>query len=431
MILAHATGGAVDLPVPVWLAAYGAGAVLVIGFLALRVLWLRPRLAAASLGQDLGPPVQWARRPLIAALRAVGLVLFVAELYAAGWGIDEAPSNVAPVAFCVMFWLGLPVVSALFGDVWSAINPLDSLAWLIRTPEGSHRSDPGHWTAAAMLSAFVGLELVYYQGCNQPRVVFWWLVAYTVVALIGARVWGRRWLRHGEGFAALFAVMAQLAPFFLDQRSGRIRARVPLAGLAASEVRPGSLALLSVFLGSTAFDVFSRSTVWLDLLGQRGDWAHTLISTVGLTFAITVVALAFLVASRLGGRAGGEEPSTTADRFVPMLVPFALLFTVAQFFTLFVLQTQNFVALASDPLGRGWNLFGTVFNTIDTRLVSPRLAAYVEVGSVALGAGLSLLVAHDRATAGYRAAARDRARVPFVVLLVVFTVTGLGLLLAF
>lgn len=90
MILAHATGGAVDLLVPVWLAAYGAGAVLVIGFLALRVLWLRPRLAAASLGQDLGPPVQWARRPLIAALRAVGLVLFVAELYAAGWGIDRS-----------------------------------------------------------------------------------------------------------------------------------------------------------------------------------------------------------------------------------------------------------------------------------------------------------------------------------------------------
>lgn len=92
-------------------------------------------------------PVQQARRPVTAALRVLGLGLFAAELYAAGWGIDEVGSNIAPVAFCVMFWLGLPVISALIGDSWSALNPLDTLAWLSRTPARTGRRDPGSGTA--------------------------------------------------------------------------------------------------------------------------------------------------------------------------------------------------------------------------------------------------------------------------------------------
>jgi len=145
--------------------------------------------------------------------------------------------------------------------------------------------------------------------------------------------------------------------------------------------------------------------------------AHTAISTVGLVFAVAVVALLFLVAARLASGAAGRGPEATAGHFVPLLVPFTLLFTVAQFFTLFVLQTQNFVALSSDPLGRGWNLFGTVFNTLDTRLVAPRLAAYVEVGAVVLGSGLGLVVVHERAASHGRPSAGDRARLSFVGLL--------------
>ncbi len=41
-----------------------------------------------------------------------------------------------------------------------------------------------------MLFSVVWLELAYYQGGNQPRVVFWWLAGYSGLALVGARLWG-------------------------------------------------------------------------------------------------------------------------------------------------------------------------------------------------------------------------------------------------
>src|SRR3954454_12719695 len=43
---AHGVGGATDLPIPGWLFAWGATAVLILSFVALGVLWPRPRLDA-------------------------------------------------------------------------------------------------------------------------------------------------------------------------------------------------------------------------------------------------------------------------------------------------------------------------------------------------------------------------------------------------
>ena len=41
---AHGIGGATDLPIPGWLFAWGATAVLILSFVALGVLWPKPRL---------------------------------------------------------------------------------------------------------------------------------------------------------------------------------------------------------------------------------------------------------------------------------------------------------------------------------------------------------------------------------------------------
>src|SRR3954449_98641 len=43
---AHGIGGASDLPIPGWLFAWGATAVLILSFVALGVLWPKPRLEA-------------------------------------------------------------------------------------------------------------------------------------------------------------------------------------------------------------------------------------------------------------------------------------------------------------------------------------------------------------------------------------------------
>ena len=47
-----------------------------------------------------------------------------------------------------------------------------------------------------------------------------------------------------------------------------------------------------------------------------------------------------------------------AGRFVHSLVPIALAYMIAHYFSQLAYQGQAAIFLASDPLGRGWDLFG-------------------------------------------------------------------------
>ena len=54
-----------------------------------------------------------------------------------------------------------------------------------------------------------------------------------------------------------------------------------------------------------------------------------------------------------------NSPRSLVPDFVLSLVPIAFVYVVAHYATLFLLQGQYTVPLLSDPLGRGWDLFGT------------------------------------------------------------------------
>lgn len=413
-----------------WLFAYGAGFAVLASFAALRLLWPTPRLRPAATGRDLPAVVQRAVQPAVVFLRALGLLAFGVTFYAAGWGIDDSASNIAPRALCVVFWVAVPIVTALVGDVWAAMNPLDTLAWLLRIPEQTARRPPGQWTAAALLASFAWLELAYYQACNEPRVVAIWLTAYALAAMAGAVMWGRRWLRYGEGFAALFTLISHLAPLYRDQQTGRLRARAPGAGLAVVPTHPGTAALLFVALGSTTFDGFTRSSLWASIIGQRDRWSATLVSSVGLAMVILLVAIAYLAATRVTAKVVDRDPEDTARLFLASLIPVALAYSVAHYFSLLVFEGQNVIAQASDPFGRGWDLFGTAFNTIDFRVISPRAIAYVQVGAIVVGHVLGITAAHDKAVESYPKAPAVQSQYPLLAVMVLYTVGGLVLLLS-
>lgn len=52
----------------------------------------------------------------------------------------------------------------------------------------------------------------------------------------------------------------------------------------------------------------------------------------------------------------------------------------------------------SDPLGRGWNLFGTADLAVSTSIFShPTAVAVVQLGAVVAGQLLGLIAAHEKA----------------------------------
>ena len=414
---------------PLWLVSYSAAFALLISFVALRILWPRPRLSAASRGVALPQAIQVVQPVAHVVLRALGLAFLALTLVSAVVGSDQSVSNVAPYAVCVVFWVGIAMASAVVGDVFRAANPFDTIARAVRIPEHTDRADPGRWPGAVMLLSFAWLELAYYKGCGDPRSLAWWLGGYTIAALVGARLWGRSWLRTGEGFAALFGLIAALAPLYYDAESGRLRLRAPLAGLASVREDAGTLAVVIVALGSTTFDGFSRTRFWNDIIGQRIGWDRTFVATVGLVWVIAVVAGCWLGVTRITARMTDRDPTEIATMFVASLVPIALGYAVAHYFSLLAFDGQSFLVLLSDPFARGWDLFGTSDNLINYRLVSTGTIAQVQVASLVGGHIAGVVAAHDRAVEAFEPRVATRSQYPLLAVMILYTVGGLLLLL--
>src|SRR4029453_8665443 len=116
-------------------------------------------------------------------------------------------------------------------------------------------------------------------------------------------------------------------------------------------------------------------------------------------------------------------------QFVLSLVPIALVYAVAHYFSLFVIQGQYMAPPISDPFGKGWDLFGTANVIPNIAVLTPNTIWYVQVGSLVAGHVAGLAVAHDRALSTFRPLhVAVRSQYPMLALMVLYTVAGLWVL---
>ena len=451
--LAHGIGAVRDLPVPLWLFYYGAGAALIVSFIALGALWKRPVLERLSVGRPLGPRVQ---RVVLSPvprviLGAISVGLLVLVLLAGAFGEYSSATNIAPTFVYVVFWLGLVPIVVIFGNVWNVLSPwkaaADGAAWLgdrlgISFPAASSYPERlGRWPAVLGLFAFAALELCYPNSAS-PRAVALAVAVYSWVTWVGMATFGREeWHRRGEAFNVYFGLLGRIAPFAVVERDGRrtVIVRPPLTGLAGADTIPGTVAFLCVMLGSVAFDGFSRTTWWVDRVFDvenrvttdsilLSDLITTAVNLVGLIVVIAVVAAIYLLAVA-GARAAAHRKTGLRYDFALSLVPIALAYAVAHYFSLLVLQGQSVWFMASDPFGFGWDLFGTAAFEPNLQALSPNQVWYVQVVALVAGHVLGLVLAHDRAVALYRdPRIALRTQYAMLVLMIAYTVGGLWLL---
>ena len=121
-------------------------------------------------------------------------------------------------------------------------------------------------------------------------------------------------------------------------------------------------------------------------LGFGPESAEPIVFTFGLLFCLGVVA-GFYRLGIAGMHSVDTKRSTNdlAQRFVHCLVPIALAYVVAHYFSLFVFQGQALAYLASDPLGNGSNLFGTANVQINYGVISSTAIWYVQVAALIAG----------------------------------------------
>ena len=447
-MLAHGIVGVKDLPVPIWLFFWGGAVVLVLSFLALGALWRRPQLERRAAGGPLPPALErfLRSRPLHVLLGLLSAGLLTLVFLTALIGEPSSAQNLAPTFVYVIFWLGLVPVQVLLGNVWPALNPwlafANGVAWVwgrlgrTWTPPLDYPQRLGVWPAAFLLFCFATLELCYSDPAS-PRALALAIALYSYVVWFGMAAYGRRtWVEHGEAFTVYFGLLARIAPF--GERDGRLVVRTPFSGLTGRDPTPGLLAFVAVMLGSVGFDGLSRSSLWQNLRADlerpyivdspgTAELISTGLAIAGLVGCVLLVALAYRGAIRIARRMVAETRSL-APEFVLSLVPIALVYAVAHYFTFLVIQGQYALNYASDPFGYGWDLFGTVDFSPNISPFSPNTVWYVQVGSLVGGHVAGLTIAHDRAVTILPERDALRSQYAMLALMVVYTVGGMWLL---
>jgi hypothetical protein len=445
-VLAHGIGGIRDLPVPRYVFFYGAAGVLVVSFAALAFLWRKPVLAVRREGRPLPPGLQ--RVLLSPALRVVlgslSVALLVFLWLGALVGRNSSGTNFTPTFVYVFFWVGMPLVSVLLGNVWTVLSPWKAVAdgaeWLTRrqTPPFEYPQRLGRWPAAVLLLSFGTIELTY-PNPSDPRTLALAIAIYSVVTWAGAWAFGSdTWFRNGDGFSVYFMLLARISAFG-RREDGELVVRTPLSGLSIRDTTPGMVAFVAVMLGTTFFDGFSRTSIWqnrfydvqVDLIDRPSlaDLVGQLMGVGGLLCAVAFIALAFRLAVR--GTESIADRSGLAQDFIDSLIPITLVYVIAHYFSLLIYQGEVGMRLLSDPWGRGWDVFGTHGFEPNFTFLTPHMIWYVQVAALVTGHIAGLAVAHDRAVGLFRTPTPRMAlwtQYPMLVLMVLYTVGGLWVL---
>jgi len=445
--IAHGLVARSDLPIPEWLFGWAAAMVLVVSFVALAILWPEPRLER----EGWRPLPAWLGRVLTSRVveilcGAIGIFLFGLVIYTGLEGVQSSTANFAPTFIYVIFWLGFVPASVLLGDVFRAFNPWRAIgravAWVAKTAARGDLPAPltypeklGRWPAAAGIFAFAALELVASNG-DRPENLAIAVLIYSAVTFIAMALYGvERWCDRGEAFSVYFNLFSRISP--VETRGREIGLRKPLSGVAALPPAAGTVPLLAVMIGSVTFDGASEAQPWTDIspdlaqffqdLGLTPQHSLELAFLLGLILAILLV-YGFYRLGVLGARSvgGGFSANQLANAFVHSLVPIALAYVAAHYFTLLLFQGQAMAYLASDPLGDGSDIFGTANSQIDYTIIGGETTWYFQVGFVVAGHVAALVLAHDRALALY-SDAKQAVRSQYWMLAVMVGFTSLAL----
>lgn len=445
---AHGLVGKQDLPIPRWLFAWAAAAVLVISFVGLATLW-----QTAKFGELRERTVVKLPALLEPVCGALGVVAFALLIYAGFDGTQEATGNILPTVVFVVFWVGIPVLSLFFGDVFRPLNPWRAIGrgagWLFgkvapgSTPEPIRYPERlGYWPAAAGIFGFAVLELVVPVTDRQdPSTLATLALVYTAIQLVGMALFGTRdWSEKGDPFGVYFGLFATLSPLRWE-RSG-LFVRPALGGTGTLAPGAGLVGLVCVMIGTTSFDGFTGSSLWTDTFavplqsdlvdaGMSISRATEVVFLGGMICMIGLISALYLLGcagmrSAVPAKAAKEGALGFARLFAPTLIPIALAYVIAHYFGLLSYQGQAMTYLLSDPLGNGHDYLGMADHQIDYNWISANGIWYVQVVALVGGHAAGLALAHDRALLTFPNA-RVAARSQYWMLAVMVAFTSLAL----
>jgi hypothetical protein len=449
---AHAFGEPVQLPMPYGLYILGSVAALILSFL---LLALAGRYSTHLHAHRQLPFPAWPNAWVQGARASGSLLWLIALVFCIVTGLlgsNDSHRNFNMTFFWIVFMLGGAYSAMLIGDWYKHQHP-----WRFLLPKNwpglfHYPRWLGHWPALLQLAALVAVELFFH---STPRKLAVLLIALGALNLGGMVLWGtRRWLQRGEPFAVLFRIFAACAPLRrMACADGRHRWRITLPFSDLRRLRlwhPAQCMFVLFLLSSTAFDGLRETQLYFNVFWQDpfgiltsafGQHPLKIYPQVRPFFVVWEIVLliisplfylllfmAFLALGRLI-TGGGQSMGLLMRRYLPSLVPIAVVYHLTHYYTVLFSQGLKVRGLVSDPFGWGWNVFGTA---ITGRL--PWLPDMANIWSsqvilILVGHIAAVWLAHQEALKLERSTGRATlSQLPMLVLMVVFTSVGLWVL---
>ncbi|HET9085559.1 MAG TPA: hypothetical protein VFN41_14260 [Candidatus Limnocylindrales bacterium] len=380
-VLAHTLNASYTsrLPLAVYLA--GAAATVALSFIFVLVRDVRADRPDTSAPGRLPPA--WLR----ILLRVLGLVAWI-WIVVQGIAGGTSAAEVASLFLWVYGWVAVAAISALVGPIWHFLDPFSTLfdigAWVIRRigvspwDAASYPQRLGRWPAVVGFLVVVWIELVLKAG---PNVLFIVLVGYTALTLAMMAQYGRdTWRSNAEVFTVWYRLLGRIAPYALTDEEGRVRRRPFFSGLLEPGWRLEDVVIVALGVGSILFDGLSQTQIFFTTFGLPGLLEETVI--MGIFLGI-IVAAALVVTRYVGIAATGAG-----------LVPIALGYLIAHYFTYVAIDGQRMIIAISDPLQNGSDLFGTAFFEPSGAWLPPGLVWTIQLAAVVGGHMLGAWAGH-------------------------------------
>lgn len=462
-VSAHSFGQTYILPVPIWLYLYGSAAALLASFVVVSY-FARSGNSGKSGKKNILVTIDvnqvrwwpWTLR----VLRSGSVCCLLLTLITGFIGINDAYRNINMTLFWVIFVLGFTYLTAIIGDVYSAINPWKVLVeWIehvcpnMFSGKVDYPKRWEYWPALLLYFVFIWIEL--FAG-SKPRTLSLMLLSYTLLNLSGSWIFGKGyWFKYVEFFGIFLRLIAKIAPFHYQHstrmNSAKLLIRWPCSGLSENPPKQLSLLLFLLFmLSSTAFDGIKSTSAWVEffwvdlyqaalvpLLGGEFYNTYPMISKIYLGYQTLALALSplvylgiycfFLWLAKI--ITGNREPLIKlALAFSFTLMPIVFVYHLSHYYTLLITQGSQIVRLLSNPFGIGWNVFGTAAWTINP-IPNMWIIWNSQVFLILLGHITSVYLAHIQALRSFgNHRMAIRSQYPMLILMLAFTVAGLWIL---
>ena len=477
-VLAHGFGERYDLPLPLWLYVSGGGIVVFSSFLAIGFFLQNREIISHYPTKKIVGILNGSRRIQQGMLGILGLAsagILVLVIISGFIGTQIPSENFSPTFVWIIWWTGMAYFSAVFGNFWAFLNPwyvlfsfFERLYRLVsRGGEISlkvpYPTQIGCWPAIILYLSFAWFELVYPESAIPVRLSQFILV-YSGITLIGMFLFGKEmWSRNGDPFSLCFGLIGKIAPvearvsdpqickectaqcqwsdgvcincstcyFMASPIDREILFRPFGAGLLQSEkVSVPTMIFVIVVLSSVSFDGFTSTFLWqLVFSGVYGIIPNvTVTGTIGLVgFSVVFLAVYLFFSALMSAATSWRMPIlAVGTAFIYSLIPIALAYHLAHYFSYLLIQGQLIFPLASDPFGFGWNLFNSGDFVINIAIVNAKFAWITALISIISGHVIAIYVAHVIAMRVFTERVQAlRSQYPMVVLMVGYTMLSL------